>query len=424
MGASERARIAAAIAWMMVTGGVAAHGCTFSELQVAQCGGFLTEADDACRTCSEAACCAESELCRESTGCAALYDCIDACAGDAGCKADCAAAHPADQAAADLARCEAELCPDCRSCGGYFQLSSPACDTCAASACCAEADACLADPACRERAVCSTTCGTPHCARQCSDLHPLTGEVATAFDDWEACLSVSCRAECELGENFSCVGKFAWPRPVGNTVTFTGRYHTGGEAQAGLTVKACRRQDLSCVDPVTSGTTDDEGEVALTIPVGDSGFEGFFDVAGNDAVMPVIQAQTAPLFADEYRGFDMTSYATVTAAEALLDLQVDLDKGLLYAFAEDCLDLRAPGLVLEIEGPGLEGVTQFYWNNGLPSLDLTETVPGMGGAGWVNVPPGLYTVRAYRADDGAEVALTQLQSRAGTVTSTTLSPKP
>ncbi len=413
-----------AVAWAALVVVLAGHGCAFNELSVARCGGFLDEATPDCRACSETACCAEASACRESEACTALYGCIDTCAGNPNCEADCGAAHPADAAAAVLARCHTDLCTECAPCAGYFQLNSPTCDDCTRTTCCAEAKACFADEACHEHAICANACTAPHCDRQCNDLHPLSDESLALWNALGDCAIGTCRSECGIGEQFGCVGEFAWPAPIVDEVTFTGRYHTGSTTwHAGMAVAACGRDDFNCDAPLAEGVTDADGEVVLTIPV-QTGFIGFFQVAGNDIALPLLQAQTAPLYHDEERSFDMLTRDGLAGAAEFLNFELELDKGVVFAFPEDCINQRAPGIELVIEGNDLDGITPFYFDNGLPSVGLTETVPGMGGGGWANVPSGLYTVRAVRSDTREEVAFTQLISRAGTVTSTTLSPKP
>lgn len=99
-------------------------------------------------------------------------------------------------------------CPtgDCDKCGG-FDFAVPQCGACVESKCCAEADACRADPSCAALFDCETACKTNDaaCRNACRAAHPV-GDNAAAHA-LEACMTTSaqCGAACS-----TCGGLADW----------------------------------------------------------------------------------------------------------------------------------------------------------------------------------------------------------------------
>jgi hypothetical protein len=404
-----------------------AGAACFSELTVDRCGGF-EESSAACDGCLDGACCAEAEACRQSPDCAALFDCLADCGDTPDCRQTCALAHPADAAAATLARCRAELCPrECFSCGGYYQLESTACDDCMRSQCCTSLALCFNDPACWDRAICENDCSIPGCSESCANDFPVGDSLTPLIE----CIQRECYQACDLGHHLSCVGNFQWPKADGDLIRISGTYfdaYTGQqEPVAGLTVQACR--DYECTDVLGEGVTDEGGYVSFEIPVGLDGFDGSLRVFGRDDYWPLVRWRSTPILTDFEQGYDMFSKEEIAAGAGILQLPEDglETTSLVLTFPADCNDTFAAGVELRMD-PEPPGVVQFYFNAaGIPVPSATETFDvGLGspeGGGWALVPPGTFqTIEAWY--EGEKFATTPIYVEQGWISTMTLSPTP
>jgi hypothetical protein len=226
--------------------------------------------------------------------------------------------------------------------------------------------------------------------------------------------------------DWTCVGSVVVPTPTETSVEFTGTivdYMTDSPLE-GATVNVCAHDDLACATPLDTTTTDAAGQGTVTVPLGTTGFAGFFDVQRAD-YLPMLRWIYPPMAEPPAVGAGvqpMMSTATVGMMAALLGTTIDSARGELVVTALDCALLRAAGVSGEVDTA--DGSTMsFYIAGSLPSATATET-DGSGTAGWINLPAGPAVITLRRVDTGATVAQATIGIRAGAASAIVLSPTP
>lgn len=221
-----------------------------------------------------------------------------------------------------------------------------------------------------------------------------------------------------------CLGAVAYPLPAAATIDLGVRavaFVTGSNLE-GLTVKACAAADTACASPVAQGISDAEGKLTLTVPTGDVGFEGFFDVTGS-TIRPALVFPFPPPAQDEG---DVTVQLVTNAIYPLLQTSVsftpDPARGDLVVLATDCNANQAPGVQVAASTADA-GSVAIYVVGMAPSLDATETDPS-GVAGWFNLPAAPVAISATRAIDAAPIGTISVFVRPGSITYTTIPPTP
>jgi hypothetical protein len=223
--------------------------------------------------------------------------------------------------------------------------------------------------------------------------------------------------------DWACVGNVDWPAPAAAMVTITANAQTlqGGDPLPNLSVTACAKADTACASPITTGTTDAQGNITLTLPAGAAGFDGFFEVTG--ASIPDALVFVNPPIAADMNDLNVPLIDNDTLG--LLDLTgIDLDptRGHVAAIGLDCALVEGQGLSVSSSTADAES-TQIYVVGGLPNVNATETDES-GATGIFNIPPGASSLTAVIASTGDTTGTVEVQIRAGTISYATLPPTP
>ena len=224
--------------------------------------------------------------------------------------------------------------------------------------------------------------------------------------------------------NLTCVGSVRWRTPTATTAM--PRFSRGPlrppEGGGGAHGRACAYDDRECASPYSEGDTDDDAGVALTYPLGDAGFSGYYEVTGAGLTPTLIFA--VPPEWDERANpiYRVVSQADFDLLSTVARITRDPMKGYLAAELQGCDQHGAAGLAVGVV-PVAEGATRFHFQRMLPNTAATETdITGIGG--WFNLPPGEYTVTSSIAACELRIASAPVFTRAGWLSSLGLQPTP
>jgi len=220
---------------------------------------------------------------------------------------------------------------------------------------------------------------------------------------------------------WACLGGARPPPPLpdagGSTLNlmYAVRDFQTGNPMTGVTVKVCARADLLCATPQSMGTTDATGRVALTATFTGAGFDGYFELTGgmgNNEVVPTRTFPSPPLAAGTMV-FNNNAIPRLTfeLLGGLLMARLDATTGGITGLANDCNNAAAAGVSVSVS-PTATGSRQFYIAGMLPSTSATQT-DRSGLFGYVNVPPGEYTLTGTRVSPMARVGAATLNVRGG-----------
>ena len=360
-------------------------------LVAGQCGPLLYPSTS-CAACMDANCCTPAHGCAGDPACDEASNCLAKCS-DADCRARCAVFYAQPDTLATLRSCRVRECATaCGSSCGEFASPVDACQSCEEGACCAQETACTSNTACADLNLCIANCfGAASCPSDCETQFPLgTADYGNLF----SCQS-QCASSCVTGESWSCLtGPVAWPKPavVGNlsfSVTFVNFFSE--QPFAGATVKACSKLDFTCANPLDTGTTDATGLVALTVPSGLSGFDGYLDVTGGKAggtgapVFPAIWYPVPFVVADGARGRTLLlgsdEFLSIAAAT---NTTPDPTRGHIAVNAVDCAFGPAAGVTFSVDAADQKTV-DVYLVGGVPTTSANATDQS-GIAAFENVP--------------------------------------
>lgn len=239
--------------------------------------------------------------------------------------------------------------------------------------------------------------------------------------------------------DWSCLAKVAIPPPEGATadVTFNAS-DTRGKPVANVDVRACPDpEDPSCANATPTKKTDADGNAVIAVPLGAKGFTGYFEATeAGDApnlhfVPNPIWTTTAAHQRVQWRAAEL-KLLTDTVAVSL-----DAAKGSILFQTQDCHSKSLPnqalapsavagGVSLSIE-PMPAGASVAYV---VPTptfhitLQATATADGNGSGGFLNVPPGVYTITGKREKTGERIGAQRVHVRAGALSLVILAPTP
>src|SRR5262249_11897753 len=132
-----------------------------------------------------------------------------------------------------------------------------------------------------------------------------------------------------------------------------------------LTVSACGMADVDCASPIQMATTDANGGALLTVPLGPTGFEGFFELQG-PGVPPSLVFAYPPITADGPLAIPLLDDATFDLFTGFVGVVPDATRGHLALIAFDCAPAEAQGI--EVTASSADGMSDtVYLENGLPS---------------------------------------------------------
>jgi hypothetical protein len=386
------------------------------------CGSLL--AGD-CQTCGVAQCCAELSACAASAPCRTLETCINACNGDPACRAQCASDHPIanDPTMAAVLTCLASSCesqcgPSCGWLADYVSPeAAPGCQSCIVGQACQTVNDCLTNPACAAATVCTASSVTGDVNEACK---------AELFDGgtttWNAMvvqlLNGKCGTQCDLYQNWSCIGHVSWPRATTSSIMLT--FHASDLSSTpvpGLATKLCAVSDPACAAPLSTQTTDDAGVATVVAPipngpgyVGPTGYLTLESDAG--AVIPELYFWSFPV-SEPMVQFGDPTVVTPDQADALAaSFKVTLDTSLgdILAVALDCNFSHANGVQFALSAPDGGSMPPPFYVGGVDATNKQEP------AVFFNVPPGWVTLTATPKGLGRPSSVVSLLVRPGTLT--------
>ncbi|HEX5659237.1 MAG TPA: hypothetical protein VFX59_18715, partial [Polyangiales bacterium] len=287
------------------------------------------------------------------------------------------------------------------------------CTACYGQSCGAELQACEADAFCsgylkRVRATPSGGYPAPDLLKDVavesweSDQGRSNG--GKALREFQACTKKACRAQCELGRDFSCTGRFEWPesRPKFSELRFrVVDYLSGQGANPGVSRLRFRGCPLpnQCPTPMATATTDTGGFVAATVDfslappvVTVPEFNGVWLVDGRDDYPPFKLQSTRPYLDKAYAVSPFFNNDTVPFTR-VSGAVIAPPSGTLLVSPFDCRDEYATGVTLEAYRP-IQGGYQSCMNcgkvtytadNNFPDPSLTEYAT-LGLIALLNVP--------------------------------------
>lgn len=294
-----------------------------------------------------------------------------------------------------------------------------ACRPCIEQNCANQLAACASDPECDGASRCVFGKLDPATFHDCTNLHPTAGAFGTPLG---TCAAAACMPDCATDVLWACVGNYVWPAPQGDSAVV--RYQVldfvSLKPVVGLSVKACDRRDPDCHGSFDSGFTDGSGHIELEVPmlekstygIGESGFDGFLLVEG-EGFPPTYRYQSRPIIGPSDSSFSLATLATIAASAQTVHAPLDPERGILIIEAWNCVETRAAGVRFEVDTAD-EQSTGFYFAGGLPAKLEATTSAGMGG--YINLRPGLTTVRVVDTATNREVARSSAHVHAGGLT--------
>jgi hypothetical protein len=390
-----------------------------------------------CAACMDEKCCVEASACHDDPTCDPAFDCNMMCGDDGACRARCNTFFTRSETLVDVNACRESNCrTECGNACGGFGYSAPGCDTCVKQTCCSSAATCAGNAECVRLDLCRTNCiaGSNTCPRECE--RTFSGGV----DDlapWIGCVQNTCPESCTPGMNWSCLdAKPSWLKPksaIGFTISVTIVDVLSEKPFVGTTAKACQKLDRDCASPIDVQVSDQNGLVSLTVSGGAAGFDGYIDFTGGDngeksPIFPAIWYPSPYIISGGWRGrIQFVSEASLQILAAFTSATIDPTRGHFAANAQDCNFASAPGVSFEADKARDDNTTPFYFINGIPKTDATETDPVSGIGGFINLKAGALTqIKAY-ARVGENMKLVGGPTyiiRAGTFTTTSIPPTP
>lgn len=226
------------------------------------------------------------------------------------------------------------------------------------------------------------------------------------------------RGQCvssAVAEMFLCRAPEA-PPVGGGTVkySFTAVEYVSRMAPGNITARACRGNDVRCVDAIAAlRISQEDGTIEFELP---RGFMGFFEVHSD--AMPALSYLTKPILVDTVdRPLQLSSPETFMSLAMLDGAEVDESKGMALLEAFDCKGTPVAGVHFESsEG----GVRPFYIVNHVPNHDVTvsalDAVNNVADGGFLNVEPGFVTFTARYGVAGPVLGSFNVSVRTGTFT--------
>jgi hypothetical protein len=242
--------------------------------------------------------------------------------------------------------------------------------------------------------------------------------------------------------DWSCLGTLSIRAP--DSATMTVDFAIGSVIDsvpaANVSVRACPdRLDPTCAGGTASVITDQAGHALFDVA---GGFDGYFEATETGDVtnlhypsFPFYRAKDDHQRA-EWRIGDLRLVADP------IGFSFDPAKGQILVEAQDCrssslpgwvppqpgneIDPRAGGVTMRLE-PMPAGVITAYGEqepHARVRTDIDETADGYGGMGFLNVPPGVYTVTGIRKSTGERIGSQRIHVRAETFSMLILGPTP
>lgn len=234
-------------------------------------------------------------------------------------------------------------------------------------------------------------------------------------------------ADAEPGPgDWSCLGSVVFPAPTESTADYatTITDFATGVPLEGVSFRACERSDEGCAAPLDAVTTDAAGQAAIILPLGASGFDGYFDLRAAGYI-PQLRWPFPPVTEVTATGDHpavMVSLEGISSFAESVGVTLDAGRGQLFVTVLDCAGTEAEDIRGEVDTA--DGSSTLYFLIGeVPDTTVAAT-DASGALGWFNLPPGAMTLTLRSGDAGVEVARASLLIRAGALTTVELPPTP
>lgn len=433
----------AVVACAVVVGGGCSTVLGIHDISAQQSACGLQIDQGACASCIASSCCSQAAACAGDMVCSAATECVLGCGSDPACRTQCAYTHggtPTPTVPA-LNQCIASSCADAcgLSCGLPIAPSPPdaaaACTACIGDHACMPAETCAKDLGCTSVSYCQLGCTTLDCHDACLDAYD-----GGAFVGFGAALLVGCQKACELGQNWVCLGSVAPGGPKVGPADVTMRLtdYSSRQPVPGLQVSACGAAQDNCGALVSSGTTDAQGRVTLTLPTISGvqlGFHGYFEVvppqvdAGTGdagaslSTLRMLYFPSSPLSVS-HAHFDALTFtpAGLTNLAAYPKVQLVPGRGHLALQALDCLQEPASHVVFDVVGGDMQSKLVYVAGAVLDPLATETDISGT--AAMFDVPPGPVTVEAKLSSSGTVTSRVSVFVDADALTNVALGPTP
>jgi len=271
----------------------------------------------------------------------------------------------------------------------FDRLGGPECRECMLDSCQQVFDQCQADADCAEYLQCYTT--SPGMGFACRA--PVDFEILSLGAQLSGCWA-TCLTPCNVGRTWSCHRAFDALTPLpgvsGARCYVSYENMLTSKPLAGIDVRACRREDPTCIAPVSvpAAPTDLQGRttVDLTWPLPSPlsplpGFDGYLELTSkviDPPWVPLLRFQPNRVvgdFADPAVMFNANEPLAKALFAAGAGIQIDTSLSGLAIEVHDCLVGSAPGIRFEVtQEPGPNPVPLVYLDdqgNLDPSLDAT-----------------------------------------------------
>jgi hypothetical protein len=228
------------------------------------------------------------------------------------------------------------------------------------------------------------------------------------------CMRNQCVSQA-VAEMFLCRAPEA-PPVGGGTVkySFTVVEFVSRLPPANLTARACRGNDVKCVDAIPAlKISPEDGTINFVLPLG---FLGFFEVQSD--ALPALSYLTKPILVDTVdRPLQLSSPDTFMGLAMLDGAEIQDGTGVALLEAFDCKGTPVGGVHFEAS---VTGVRPFYIVNHVPNhavaVSALDAVNNVADGGFLNVAPGFVTFTARYGVGGPVLGAFNVSVRPGTFT--------
>jgi hypothetical protein len=255
------------------------------------------------------------------------------------------------------------------------------CAACMSQSCCAEAEECVADSPCllSERCVQNCATGDSACRLGCSgQWDPVSLAQGRLLD----CREASCADACGP---WDCLGNASWqiPEPMPDSITISATTVCGecspSEGPApnpGVHVRVCSMADPACEAELTSGDSDADGRVSLTLSPAGNPLSVFLQFEKRGWVDDLLLLNTPPLSYDfDVGAVGMDELDNVYQIAADLDTTYDPALAVVKLRVNDCNLQPNSGVELTWEDAVGASIDASFDRSGWDAVAVNLPVP-------------------------------------------------
>jgi hypothetical protein len=189
---------------------------------------------------------------------------------------------------------------------------------------------------------------------------------------------------------------------------------TEGVALEDFKVDACDRADRDCANPVAGGTSVTDGLLAFELPVGMTGFSGFYEVKDKPEWPNLIFHSGITKSSLPNAFWQLSRWNQIEQMADSVGVDLDQTKGHVVFAVSNCLAQWTAGVSVTASNADNESKTVYLLEGNIPSIDIDRTTEtGLGGI--FNLPAGeTVTMTATVAETGVKLQQrSQIYLRAG-----------